>query len=275
MVNPWYVAGAWIQRTLFPFTIVIIALMVVRELHKRKTDTTLENETYKRTQQWLNRWSLSNMICWALTFFCGTIHKIPYLCYYNYAFPYVFWSLCPCLLTMYQITRLKYCFSVKQVHSKKYGYSDFTFTVLHIICLLYAMFVLVIYWISYTVTDGETLGCILGVLPQYLFYPLFAWIWITILDWTVLGMYIYKIYQIRKYTDFKQKEIYERINYILHKIALLTILYEIQTCIQFMSAFLIAQYQWSSVVSPFISSISGILSVMIVYLMIEHNNEEY
>lgn len=95
-------------------------------------------------------------------------------------------------------------------------------------------------------------------------------------DFFVLFLFIFKVCQIKLNTQFKGNEIYERVNFILKKVTILTVLYEVKHVFQGIIATLLNEdVEWSLTVNSVYYGIDCIVSCILICLMIEHNNEVY
>ena len=190
-----------------------------------------------------------------------------------YSILIMIWECLKAFVTQYQIARLKYCFSTKNCH--KYGYSNRLFLALYIypyIALFYGIFTLFVpkYTIYSSQTNGN-FGCIYETTEYYglliaIHAPVY-YIW----DWFVLILYIIKIVQFRRKLREKNNIVYKKVLFILQKILLLTIIYEITGAI---FIFFHGQTQ-SNFFWALTASLDITISSLTLFLMIEHNNDYY
>ena len=158
MLKSSFVIGSWLSRTLYPLTILIL----IRIIYKNVTKQAGQNNKVGHNiyQTWLNRFSLSSMVCIAFTLFFGITHKIPVICLYlNAKFAIITWTLSRLTVTFYQIMRLKYCFSSQQVHSSKYGYNNWIFRVLFLWVTMLVAFMVILTIIGLRVSTENEFGC--------------------------------------------------------------------------------------------------------------------
>ena len=230
-------------------------------------NTTLKNKS-------LSYHSLFALICCPMISITGIMIKIPVICSWPmYPIVISFWICVQIFLTLYQIARLKYCFSAK--NSLKYGYSNQLFFVLNIygiVILLYCVFAL--FEPNYTIYSSQVNGRFGCKYESTQYYSLLVGIFSAmfyIWDWFVLILYIIKIVQFQR----KQKEnnsiVYKKVLFILQKILLLTIIYEITGGIVI---FFHGQTQ-SNFIWALSASLDATISSSILFLMIEHNNDYY
>ena len=99
-------------------------------------------------------------------------------------------------------------------------------------------------------------------------------------DLTVLLMYVYKICVLKKvnFSNANDKDIsvIKRINYVLNKIIILTLCYEFFGI--FTQIYLVSETSWKGLwmmFREFVLMTESVVSALMIYLMIEHNNEQY
>ena len=264
----------WLLPSLFAVLFLILCLIFKSEPEKRRQRRIKNGNHYNFYDKMLDIWSsififlvIINALLWMLA-------KLSVLCLFTMVSASILQSNMKILLTCYQITRLQYCFSMQQIHSKKYGYSIYIFIILYIIGLLISCsFIILIIQMNYFIHDSY--GCFNSwkgpkqiQYLNYIQYTYYAW------DLTVLFLYIYKVIQVHIFTNFNDDLIYKRIRFILKKIIFLTILYEIGTLFYLLTTnyvdgeimvLLIHLNCWMDI----------LLCSWIMYLMIEHNNHHY
>ena len=249
---------------------------ISKELKKRSCDGVPKDiNVYQR---WLNVWSALTMITCIIGLMVTILHRIQYICLFSSLFAIPTWlqpSLC---LTVYQIIRLQYIFSASQIHSHTYAIPDsvFIFLYFNLIILFIAMYVFS-FWTT-MVNPSGSVGCTLDfklTMDVHTIMAITGISWYYILDWMVLYLYIYKNHQIQIHTSFKQKKIYQRIKFIIHRIIVLTIFYELKSLTAIFINFTTTPLKPASVIAPIIVGIDTLLTVVIIYLMIEHNKKEY
>ena len=263
--------------------LIIIALLVSfkiihSEYLKRKNETTVH------TQKSLNIWSHTVMFIPILWLIIVLFQPIQSICKYVTSIRYALWHWNKYLITVYQIARLEYTFSVNQIHSTKYGYPNawFVFLYLNGIGLIISQLFTSIYFSFFSNWEyiEQIQGCIIeykyfgGESVPILQFSSFCTVWFFLWDWIVLFSYIIKIIQFyRKRAVDVPDSVLNRIKFILQKILFLTIILELS----FWGSG--ASWAFASVLSFQMELIWGIidmaLTVFIVYLMIDHNNEEY
>ena len=184
------------------------------------------------------------------------------------------------LLGYYQIYRLQYCFSEKQVHSK-YGYPTLLFITLYIIgcinnlhSLIFPFFVLKPFELPNNLgCENDVDGNEIYSLNSFIATTLYS-IW----DLFTLFLYIYKIHQATKTIQLHQKgqevqdQILTRIKKIMAKIVFLTVIYEMVTTV------MVNLFLWGFSSSPIVAvgwAIDFLTTQYIMYLMLDHNSNSY
>ena len=155
----------------------------------------------------------------------------------NYLNLYIWWNIKNTTI-LYQIARLKNCFSSKQVQSANLGYPNWLFNVLYIYGVMLMIIALVrfILNVSTTPTISQYVLNVCAVNNDdlspdaQLAFVTIGFVAYVSLDWGVLILYIIKICQIyrRNAQNLKESTI-DKIKYVLNKIIFLTILLEINS----------------------------------------------
>ena len=241
---------------------------IKRDPNLRKLNTTITNRS-------LEFHSLFALFCCPMVPILMVIAAIPssFTCSWPiYASSATFWGFINIFLTFYQISRLKYCFSTK--NSSKYGYSNALFLILNTYGILIILVSLFAHFApKYRVRDATSNGPICNPVYTKYFEPFagIAWALFLCWDWFVLLLYIIKIVQFQRMRQ-KIDIVHKKVFFILQKILLLTIIYEIT------GAFVVSihsVFNTVSILRAFGSSLNVITSSMIIFLMIEHNNDYY
>ena len=180
----------------------------------------------------------------------------------------LFWFLIQIFFTFYQMARLKYCFSTR--NSAKYGYSNGLFIILTlygIIITIYSIFIV------FYIKDASKPFGLLCITRHYKYSQEMVAIWsglFYIWDWTVLLLYVIKLCQFQRMRH-QMDIVHKKVFFILQKILLLTIIYEISGMI----ALFISGFTRTDVLSNICLTVSVSISSFIIFLMIEHNNDHY
>ena len=208
---------------------------------------------------------------------CYILVNVPYICLISAEIVMPLSQMLRPLITIYQIGRLQYTFSDSQIHSKKYGYSKWIFMVLYIYGCILIIVSSTSSWYMWDIQYTENYYCSVELSKGPLFLMIvsayYAW------DLAVLLMYIHKVCVFKRVSDKNMdKQMMKRINYVLSKIIILTLSYEILTVIIATRLFYSNRAKDSlalgllNEVSFMIDSLSH---VVMLYLMIEHNDDQY
>ena len=254
-----------------PICVLIILNILRNEIKKRKLHEDLN--------KWFYIGSNATFLTLILSGILSVVITIPTICKYIFPLYMMFLFFPRIALTFYQIIRLQYCFSSSQTHSSKYGYNKWLFVVLYIWGVIVAINYAIIGTSVFDPVEIGDYGCThderlyTEVGPYILTFGLYI-IW----DLLVLILYGYKIWQIHQNTSFNDDQIYRRIRGVLYKIALLTIVYEVIGMTFLVTTAHGNNYKNVETVYPVqyaLSAIDMLVMATIVYLMIEHNDEEY
>ena len=105
-------------------------------------------------------------------------------------------------------------------------------------------------------------------------------VWYYLWDWIVLFLYIFKVAQIHKKSDFssnamQNEQILNNVKFILFKITMLTILYEINNIVAYLIHVMFVSFGLHNMVVLYLYCIQYIISANIVILMAEYNHPKY
>ena len=187
----------------------------------------------------------------------------------------------------YQLGRLHYCFANSQIHSDK-GYPKWLFIVMYIIGIFIAIsFVVLVEMLD----DYHIFNSKCGINDKFEFYYqpkhvininisglYYIVISICAFVWDLFTLYLY-ISKIRSFMIYKDKHpsVYKRIQYILQKIFILTMLYQMTGLI-----LMLIVGPLDVIFNTFAPWAHGILTGIIplivslsMYLMMDHNVKEY
>ena len=181
----------------------------------------------------------------------------------------------------YQLSRLYYCFSRSQVHSDK-GYPKCLFITMFLILVFWALIDTVVNWSWLTTkcwiqSDGTAVFEGINWLPWSTTWSYRVWFVAAAvygsLEFTTMFLYWSKIRSLRKYQNAKHREVYERIQSILHRVLILTYFY-----LLVISGLIILCFGFVSVVGSADAHYFAVSSLAVTYtmfLMQEHNTKEY
>eukprot|EP01084_Bolivina_argentea_P048163 88750_1 len=263
----------WIGKAALGAAFIIVLCILLREI-KNRCSLDEQSETLSKPHQHLKLFSVYYLITMVILSGVNILLAYPQFCNkYVMAIRGMFILSQLILLTLFQLGRLQYCFSGDQ--QQTYGYPKCLFIILYttgfvlIIVGTYGVF-------GVHVTKGYY-GCINKeydnkALASLIYLIYYAW------NFTVLGLYWYKLQKIAKFIkqnkDKKSKQIFNQIYLSLHKILLLTIIYEIMFFVVSVITTMLGAY-FTGALYPLVRAISNVIGSVIMYLMIEHNNDSY
>eukprot|EP01084_Bolivina_argentea_P048162 88749_1 len=263
----------WIGKAALGAAFIIVLCILLREI-KNRCSLDEQSETLSKPHQHLKLFSVYYLITMVILSGVNILLAYPQFCNkYVMAIRGMFILSQLILLTLFQLGRLQYCFSGDQ--QQTYGYPKCLFIILYttgfvlIIVGTYGVF-------GVHVTKGYY-GCINKeydnkALASLIYLIYYAW------NFTVLGLYWYKLQKIAKFIkqnkDKKSKQIFNQIYLSLHKILLLTIIYEIMFFVVSVITTMLGAY-FTGALYPLVRAISNVIGSVIMYLMIEHNNNDY
>ena len=281
-----FIVSQWIIRIWYPICSVFIALLIRNDLSKRKNDIRIDNDPYPK---WLNLWSFLALLSYFISTITWFLTTFQFTCYYAVVAIFALYSMGPIFLTMFQITRLQYCFYSGQVHSVKYGYPKCLFIILYCIGSILLIVSSMPIFMFYSKTSNDMMtkyeSCNALNMKDYMTgfaeYVSISSLSITIYfgwDIVVLCLFIFKVCQIK--SKFKEQEdrnnIYRRIRFILQKITILTVLFEIKHFMKggldLMTHF---DVKYALIVDSVYYGADHAISTILIYLMIERNNDQY
>ena len=274
----------WIPGTiLFLITFIITLKISLSEIKKRKKS----NVTFvTKSLQYV---SLMSMITALLANLCYILRYFNGFCIFSTLLANILLLTQAIFLGFYQLSRLYYCFSNKNIHSNK-GYPKWLFIVMISIgvsLIINSLFISIIY------NNQPYVKC--GINAKFEFYyvthitytnkylslwPAATGIIFLLWDITTLSLYYYKIRSLRDIIKNKDENIYKRVLSILNRIFILTLFYQLSTAIVAVFAVIINLIIIDIVcVQTFLNNLGvGIFSVAVcisMYLMMDHNKNEY
>ena len=280
----------WCKATVAITTAILCWRTVYKEITNRKVDNmhTKEpqnnNEPPNLFQKWLDRWSMLTFIFASTAVTIMPFDQIFTICRFIRAFTYFFYFQAKIWITFYQIARLQFCFAQSQVHSK-YGYSKRWFiflyfngvilTIFNVYSQIDTAFVSKYHRHSYRTCiadESSNWEVIEELIINGTFFYYGVW------DWTVFMCYIIKICQYYKKSDKVEESISKRIMFIVYKIAFLTAILEVVALIVVILYDVIHDdgVNWilRLILNVFLV-FEAFITVYLVYLMVDHNNNEY
>ena len=282
----------WIKILEHIVSFIICAYILKKDM-KNRIDYNLNYNNFNIYQKSLHHLSLITFILILSACLLNATKFIPILCVFGPQFSLMIQTLFRISLTFYQIARLQYTFNDNNNHSKKYAYSSKIFYISYIYGVILTLYLLIVPWFIYMVqlhqkmmfecnykfTKSSNILLLIMISAYYLW------------DIPILLLYINKIRAIKRKkfsgsntkvttktnnNDNNDTIILGRINYILIKITILTILYEIAGSLALISIrFLNMNHDKESILREFGIVIDSIVMMFIVHLMMEYNDNKY
>eukprot|EP01084_Bolivina_argentea_P270699 460357_1 len=274
---PHYSSKEWIPVCILGlFTLIINGFILMKEIQKRKAG----NATF--SSKFLSLWSFLCILFGVLQGLEIFTFYFDGFCYFMWYLHYVFAMNQPVMMGFYQLSRLSYCFSKKEMYSNTMFIAMYAIgAVLILDGIVFCLFEGKIpthcgidqtysHYVEYLDFESKTMYLFLA----YLFSLIYLF-W----DITTLLLYIFGIRSFKKMNiNSKNIDIYKRILSTLHKILIITLFYEIMVFIIGNMSYLI---KFNNIVTdgsiwaftP--ASLSSILYSYSAFIMLEHNNYEY
>ena len=287
---PWFMLG--LVGTL------ITGGIVQKERQNRKLETGAFTSNALRITSAICLW------CGPISTILLTLAVIPGFCMMDTTGNVIVFSTQFMFMGFYQQSRLYYCFGNEQLHGCK-GYSLWVF-----IAMVAVGAALLILWIMlHTMVDPLLLKCGFRndafrvfwryrdrslffdgdpysdehLTPIYYLWNLSVTTAVQLWDMTTLLLYCYKIREIGKIHKMKDDAVWESVQFILHRIVIVTIFYQITSFLLAVVHYALSAVSLSgplgNVVLLFetvcIPSMFSILVSLSMYLMMEHNTEFY
>eukprot|EP01084_Bolivina_argentea_P309689 535732_1 len=259
-------------------TMICLCLCKKNRNKAKQPDTNHIRNKYQLRLNILSSATFIPIICYPIA---NSIKHIPFICQFGSQIALSCGISSRAMITIYQIARLEYTFLNSQIHST-YGYPYWVFILLYLYGIACSFQVWIVVWFVFSVKLTASNYCFSTItsfgVNWFLFGALLYYPW----DLIVLLLYIVKICAIkrRKYSNEHNdtdRSIIKRINYILTKIIILTILYELFSfIIQVMVVFINHNSSTALLMIRELMFMSdAICSGIVIFLMIEHNNEHY
>ena len=270
----------WTISTAMPFIYFIISVYIFcRERRKRQNPDCLIPSKY------LAIFSYLCIVMGPTVTFLSVLEYLPTFCVVNDFFcplTYLQYVAMEC----YQLCRLYYCFSRKQIHSEV-GYPNCIFiTLLSVLIIWLVGGVATCYsWFKTQCriqSDGSVVSAGIALFPggrpwflEYALNCIYGAVEIT-----TVSLYWYKVHSLRKYQNTQDRAVYDRIQCILHRVLILTFFYlVIATLLTIMSGLTATAVNIGLISdSPFGLWTGSIMILSISYsmfLMQDHNTSEY
>ena len=276
-----YPAYAWITQASITLTIAIAnGIILKKEIYQRKNTEILFVSIY------IKYFPLSCLFSGLLTGIFGTTLYIPGLCYFSLQLFIISMTCQAVSMGFFQLSRLYYCFSRLQTHSKS-GYPNYVFYIMFGIGSVGLITTIIASWVIIQVkTCGwdermEYLTTVSVKYPNEAYFlvgPLFMFLcW----DWITFGLYIVKYCAFKNHKS-KDENIIQRIKEILGNIIISTAFYEFalflfMVCMVIITA--ISFFYFSQVFQNIMIQLFGGLYLISIsyamFIMQQHNHQQY
>lgn len=258
----------WIQRVTYLICIALCYVLLILEIRSYS----MFNPKNK-FEIWLRR------ICIMVYLICGfriialTLYTFPHLCVYMNPK----YSLGPgnvhVLITIYQITRLYYCFQA-QINISKFQKSILIFYYVNgALLILYTISFRIIF---FRVIDLDLNGCNLYRTNGWKVYMIIGTFWHYSWSFSVVFYYIHKVKQLQKNSvinNWNNAMEFSKVNINLRKILILTVGIEISGLSSIILSIVTATNNIEFLYLN--ASVQHVLVAFMMYLMMEHNFETY
>ena len=257
-------------------TIVALAVIDIFRRDYKKSDVDTEK---RKSSRYYRSFHYLSIICYILIILVDIwliIKYIPHICITAVKCALIFTISVRYTITIYQLCRLQYILSESQTHSSKHAYPNWLFIFLYIMGTTILIQAWISVWSFYEISYFKNEYCTATVTDFGKIWLLITFIVYYIWDLTILSLYVHKIWSFKKAKDV-DKGVSKRINYVLSKIIILTILYEI---LSGLFALMIIDITgddslWLRFLREFGLMIEVLVNAAMMYLMIEHNDERY
>ena len=239
-------------------------------------------------------WSLVCLISALISSLLSAVSYFNGICHFGSFLYYLFGAFTFSSLGFYQLSRLYYCFANDQIHSDK-GYPKLVFVAMGIMGALHAIYNPLIYVFT---ENGFAIKTECGINKNTQFYYISLYqsqnndnnalynILILLatamsLGWDIMTLLMYycKIRSFKEYQSTKPV-VQKRINFILSKILIITLFYQITT---YMIIFIFSigdnlvtdEQNYFYIVGSIVRTLLLIIYSMSMYLMMEHNEHSY
>eukprot|EP01083_Nonionella_stella_P017256 48237_1 len=269
----YHLVACWAGRVLI-LSVFCVTIHIIRKEQcgtKEITSKSSKRNTYKRIMQ---SWTCISFISCTISCCLLLMSAIVPICIYILPItaPVILWT--KLTLTFYQIARLQFIFSLTT-----YSYHRCVFATLYLFGFLLVTYMVLLSALGFGPAKSNKYVCVTinadGNDTQFLgvFLILFV-LW----DWFVLIAYIFKIYQLTRDPQSQQDKTVAKLMDVLYKIVVLTLLLECSYCYVFVLMIIrnttpVLQYILDDM--KLLPLLDIFLTVMIMYLMIEHNHNQY
>ena len=258
------------DRSVIVTFLMICIVIFVMDLHKRATRT---DEQTKSTNNWIDRWSLLFLWLSLIRLLQLLVDTVPGLCLYTHTLYMPTVLLLYFVCGMYQISRFEYCF--------KHDYSKHYFLTLYMSVLLWLIYMISMLNLTTKVAfENEKEDCMFIALPIRKILFAFGIVWYIVVGGYINFVYIYKIRHLHLMLANSDDEQHiesnstkiklKRIHNYLYKVLFLILAIQITAVICGVILIIVETKQQKAV-----SSLQITLSMIFMYLQIEHNEKKY
>lgn len=253
------------------FAFIVSIIIIIRNRQNKKQINILEKPSYK-LPKYLRLWS--SLLLYTTPFFILLFlsRKISYICLWVYPFTPAALIWPKVFLTFFEIARLKFCFASNKI-PKELEYPNWLFVILYLIG--YCLLIISPFYDFATTTIHKldnNIGCTYDQNRVWSSITTTIVLTLAIWNWTIVLLYSYKLYQFKKKingTDPATKLVIEKINLVLSKMLFLILI------IQIIALFIALSNIWLDGFYQIGWMIDYILVVLIMYLMLIHNQKDY
>ena len=264
----------WSMSTAISFICFVICTWIFcRERQKR------QQQDHLTVSKYLSMSSYLCIILGAITTCFHILSYIPVLCITRDILITPIVTLQISTMECYQLSRLYYCFSRKQVHSNN-GYPNWVFVILCSLTVIwYPIAVLWDYQLVSLQCQIASDGTAVIQYTEPFGYDSGSWMIIVlfcrgilygVIESTTAALYWYKINSLKRHEDEKDRAVYDRIQSILHRVLILTFFYLLIDTIM-----VLLDWTGSSAAATWPFSIMSLSLSYSMYLMQDHNTRAY
>eukprot|EP01084_Bolivina_argentea_P088650 160044_1 len=279
----------WITITSMNIIATFINILILHKEVKIRQDH--NKECSKKHNSWFKSFSLLTMVSGILYTFIAIFKHTPHVCIIVRLSLIAIIVCQQVAMGFYQLSRLYYCFAKSKVHSNK-GYPHYLFKIMYAFGIL-----IILISILFPVLSCRFAHC--GMTPDFRYYPKDEFlladqfvVWkilpIMYVCWDVLTLllYVVKVCTFKKHTHCQKIEVYNRIMFILRRVLILTIFYEIPV---FLNIVIIFIYRKKNIGTTeknnglvvlrityfFLWGLTSIFLNISMFLMQQHNDNRY
>eukprot|EP01084_Bolivina_argentea_P079316 143899_1 len=282
----------WVTITIINIVATLINIEILHKECKKRTDH--RNKCTKQHNPWFKSFSLLTMISGVCYTFISLLKHLPYGCIIarlSFIATIVMQQVC---MDFYQLSRLYFCFAKSKAHSNK-GYPSYLFYVMYLFGILIILISILFPAFSYNI-----LYC--GINKYYRYYPKDEFLltdqfpgniryWFKTLpiiyilwDTMILTLYVVKVCTFKQRKQCAQNEkISNRIMFILRRVLILTIFYEIPVFLNIIVIFVYHKFGPEEnngliilrITYFFLWGLTSICLNISIFLMQQHNDNRY